>query len=85
MVELEDGEQDGAEERDLQEAEHDQPGEQEVAHSPAGGVRSDRPQIDRGRKEVRTISRNTVVEEAVRIYSMLIALVGGWEGGSWKS
>ena len=44
-MELEDGEQDGAEERDLQEAEHDQPGEQEAAHSPAAGDRGD-PEVN---------------------------------------
>lgn len=37
--EVEDGEEDGAEEGDLQEAEHDQPREQEVAHSPAAPKR----------------------------------------------
>ena len=35
LGELEDGEQNGAEEGDLQEAEHYQPRKQEVTHSPA--------------------------------------------------
>ena len=35
LREVEDGQEDGAEEGDLQEAEHDQPREQEVAYSPA--------------------------------------------------
>ena len=39
LREVEDGEEDGAEEGDLQEAEHDQPREQEVAHSPAASKR----------------------------------------------
>ena len=39
LRELEDGEQNGAEEGDLQEAEHDQPRKQEVTHSPAARER----------------------------------------------
>ena len=39
LREVEDGEEDGAEEGDLQEAEHDQPREQEVAHSPVASKR----------------------------------------------
>ena len=46
LREVEDGEEDGAEEGDLQEAEHDQPREQEVAHSPAASKRG--REIERG-------------------------------------
>merc|ERR1712117_692497 len=47
LREVEDGEEDGAEEGDLQEAEHDQPREQEVAHSPGGPDEED----DRGKQK----------------------------------
>ena len=57
LGELEDGEQNGAEEGDLQEAEHYQPRKQEVPHSPAArkrrGEREANEVTNRGRKILR--------------------------------
>ena len=58
---MEDGEEDGAEEGDLQEAEHDQPREQEVAHSPAASKR----ERERGDKSGQRENRRDGIKERV--------------------
>ena len=86
LREVEDGEEDGAEEGDLQEAEHDQPREQEVAHSPAAS-KGEREVTKRGREKIggRELRREWTRESCSHLAAPMRRMTEGSRKMSWMA